>query len=45
MKADKKNVNQQPAFALPITPGKVKIGVHVPHKLVLDILVQMQENI
>jgi shikimate kinase / 3-dehydroquinate synthase len=43
MKADKKNVNQQPAFALPIRPGKVKIGIQVPQQLVLDTLAEMQE--
>ncbi|MBN1265234.1 MAG: 3-dehydroquinate synthase [Anaerolineales bacterium] len=44
MKADKKNVNHQPAFALPVEPGMVKIGIQVPTQLVRDTLAEMQES-
>jgi shikimate kinase / 3-dehydroquinate synthase len=43
LRADKKNVNRQPAFALPIQPGEVRIGCRVPGEVIRETLAEMQE--
>lgn len=43
LKSDKKNVNREPAFALPLRLGEVRIGCRVPRELILETLTEMQE--